>query len=93
MVMGKIAAVHGAQWVAIKKPERLENSAQAYHMQRQQGQCWYATGVSEYLDTREDHKQLQSKVRQLKHYTAAFSTPLLLPAVEPVGNQAPTEAD
>ncbi len=50
-------------------------------------------GVSEYLDTREDHKQLQSKVRQLKHYTAAFSTPLLLPAVEPVGNQAPTEAD
>lgn len=46
-----------------------------------------------YLDTWEDHQEFQSKVRQLKHDAAALSAPLLLPAVQPVGDQAPAEAD
>lgn len=46
-----------------------------------------------YLDTGKDHQEFQSEVRQLKHDAAALSAPLLLPAVQPVGNQAPAEAD
>ncbi len=61
MVVGKPIAVHGTQSAANKKTEMLKNSAQAYHMRRQQWQSQHATqgiGVSEYLDTRENHKQL-----------------------------------
>ena len=49
--------------------------------------------VLPYLNTREYNQQFHGKVWQLKHDAAAFSTPLLLPAVEPVGDQAPAEAD
>ena len=46
-----------------------------------------------YLNTREDNKQLQGKVWKLKHNATALSAPLLLPAVQPVGDEAPAEAD
>ena len=46
-----------------------------------------------YLDAREHDKQFHRKVWQLKHDAAALSTPLLFPAVEPVGDQAPAETD
>lgn len=38
-------------------------------------------------------EQLNCKLWQLKGHTAALSTPLLLPDVEPVGDQAPADAD
>jgi len=96
MVMGETIAVHGTQQAASQETRIVGKVCDSNILCRQQWQCQYVAqgiGVCEYLDTREDHQQLQSKVRQLKHNTAAFSTPLLLPAVEPVGNQAPTEAD
>ena len=47
----------------------------------------------QYLDTGQDDQELHSKMGQLKHDTAAFGSPLLFPAVQPVRNQAPAEAD
>ena len=53
---------------------------------------WMWRCVQLYLDTRKDDKQLEGKVGQLKHDTAAFSPPLLLPAVQPIRNETPAEA-
>lgn len=63
------------------------SARQAHH---KESNCLF---VLPYLNTREYDEQLHGKVWQLEHDAAAFSTPLLLPAVEPVGNQAPAEAD
>lgn len=46
-----------------------------------------------HLDAWQHEKELHSKVGELKHHGAALGAPLLLPVVEPVGDEAPADAD
>ena len=52
-----------------------------------------SVGNGSHLNAREHHQELDCKVGQLKHHAAALSAPLLLPVVQPVGDEAPADAD
>lgn len=65
--------------------------------------CWRGEGLdegegedlhprAEDLDAGQDDEELDGEMRELKHHRGAFCTPLLLPVVEPVGDEAPADA-
>lgn len=61
---------------------------QGYHIEDGE-----ALHIKAHLHYGQYHKQLKSKVRQLKHHAAALSSPLLLPIIQEIRDESPADAD